>query len=83
MPGVDGQDPRVGSIALSGLGALTFGGIDWLVPGVVLTVPGLLLVLVVLLQAAGALAWVPVVRRRLGRQDDVVRRVAPRGAARQ
>ena len=55
-----------GSVALSGLSAMSFGGVEWLVPGLVLTVPGLLIVLVVLLQVVGALAWVPVARRRLG-----------------
>ena len=36
-------------------------------PGLVLSVPGLLLVLVVILaQAVGAVAWLPVVRRRIG-----------------
>ena len=80
--GVDGTDPQQGAIGLRGLAAFTFGGVDWLIPGVVLTGPGLLLVLVVLLQASGALAWVPVARRRVGREDGPVRRVAPRGSAR-
>ena len=58
---------------------MSFGGVEWLVPGLVLTVPGLLIVLVVLLQVIGALAWVPVARRRLGGADVVVRRVPSRG----
>jgi len=82
MPGVDGTDPQQGAIGLRGLAAFTFGGVDWLIPGVVLTGPGLLLVLVVLMQVSGALAWVPVARRRVGREDGPVRRVAPRGSAR-
>jgi hypothetical protein len=82
MPGVDRDDPQAGGIALSGLTALTFGGVEWLVPGLLLTVPGTLIVLVMLLQAAGALVWVPVARRRLGRDDAPVRRVAPRGPVR-
>jgi hypothetical protein len=36
------------------------------VPGLVLSVPGLLLVLAVLAQSFGALAWLPIVRRRIG-----------------
>jgi hypothetical protein len=40
------------------------------VPGLVLTFPGLLIVAIVALQAAGALAWIPVVRRRLGGADE-------------
>jgi len=39
---------------------------EWQVPGLLLSVPGLLLVLVVGLQLIGGLAWLPVVRRRLG-----------------
>ena len=39
---------------------------DWAVPALVLTVPGLLLVIAVLAQAAGGLLWLPVVRRWLG-----------------
>ena len=42
-------------------------GFAWAVPGLVLSVPGLLLVLAVIgAQAVGALAWLPVVRRRIG-----------------
>lgn len=82
MPGVDRADPQAGGIALDGLSALTFGGVQWLVPGLILTVPGLLIVLVMLLQSAGALVWVPVARRRLGRDDAPVRRAAPRGSVR-
>jgi hypothetical protein len=39
---------------------------DWAVPGLVLSIPGLLLVLAIAAQAAGALAWLPLVRRRIG-----------------
>lgn len=82
MPGVDGSDPSARSIAVSGLSAVSFGGVEWLVPGLVLTVPGLLIVLVVLLQVAGALAWIPVARRRLGGAEESARRLPPRGAGR-
>jgi uncharacterized membrane protein YgcG len=82
MPGVDGTAQDGGSIALAGFSALSLGGIEWLVPGLVLTVPGLLIVLAVLLQVVGALAWVPIARRRLGGADDAVRRLPPRGGRR-
>jgi hypothetical protein len=39
---------------------------DWAVPGLVLSVPGLLLILAVAAQTIGALAWLPLVRRRIG-----------------
>ncbi len=39
---------------------------DWLVPGALLTVPGLLLMLAIAAQAVGALAWLPLVRRKIG-----------------
>jgi hypothetical protein len=42
------------------------GALDWAVPGLVLSVPGLLLLLAVLAQSLGALAWLPIVRRRIG-----------------
>jgi UPF0716 family protein affecting phage T7 exclusion len=42
-------------------------GFAWAVPGLVLSVPGLLLVLAVIgAQAVGAFAWLPVVHRRIG-----------------
>jgi hypothetical protein len=42
------------------------GMLVWAVPSLVLTVPGLLLLLTILAQLAGAAAWLPVVRSRLG-----------------
>jgi Bacterial Ig domain len=44
----------------------SFGLIEWAVPSLVLSVPGLLLVLAVLAQTSGAILWVPVARRWLG-----------------
>jgi hypothetical protein len=35
----------------------------WIVPGLLLGVPGLLVVVFVLLQTAGAAAWIPAIRR--------------------
>ena len=48
--------------------ATPFGdGFAWAVPGLVLSVPGLLIVLIAIAaQAFGAFAWLPVVRRRIG-----------------
>jgi hypothetical protein len=64
-PGADGSihfasgfDPSLGA------------GFTWAVPGLVLSVPGLLVVLAVILaQAFGAFAWLPLVRRRIGAFD--------------
>lgn len=50
----------------SALESLPGGLVAWSYPALVLSVPGLLLVLAVIAQMAGALAWVPVVRRALG-----------------
>jgi len=52
----------LGDLAVVGIGGL----VEWAVPALVLSVPGLLLVIAVLAQAAGALFWVPVARRWLG-----------------
>ena len=71
MPGTgsggDGSADRPTVTLTSGF-ATPFGeGFAWAVPGLVLSVPGLLLVLIVILaQALGAFAWLPVVRRRIG-----------------
>jgi hypothetical protein len=50
------------SVALGPLGLL--GGIDiWAIPGLIIGLPGLLLIAFILLQAVGALAWIPAIRR--------------------
>ncbi len=41
-------------------------GVEWLVPTLVVTVPGILLIFAVLAQGAGAMLWLPYVRRTLG-----------------
>ncbi|HVM26018.1 MAG TPA: hypothetical protein VM253_11530 [Candidatus Limnocylindrales bacterium] len=52
-------------ISLGPLGLV--GAIDiWIIPGLLIGTPGLLLVAFVLLQAAGALAWLPAIRRLRG-----------------
>jgi hypothetical protein len=38
----------------------------WAVPGVVVSVPGLLVILVIGAQAIGGLAWLPLARKRIG-----------------
>jgi len=59
---------------------LAFGSFEWAVPALVLTVPGLLLILAVLAQATIGLAFLPVARRWLG--DDRRRRSRPQPASR-
>jgi hypothetical protein len=55
-----------------GLGALgLLESIDiWIVPGLLLGVPGLLVVAFVLLQAIGVLAWIPAIRRLRGDEPE-------------
>jgi hypothetical protein len=63
--GVGGSGSAVSPAVISGLlGSL--GAFEWLVPSALLAGPGLLLILTVLAQTTGALAWLPVVRRRIG-----------------
>ncbi len=62
-----GVDPAAVPIALGALGLL--GSIDIrIVPGLLLGVPGLLVVGFVLLQAIGVLAWIPAIRRLRGQE---------------
>jgi hypothetical protein len=61
----DGGGSGAMPLALGALGLL--GSIDiWIVPGLLLGVPGLLVVAFVLLQAVGVLAWIPAIRRLRG-----------------
>jgi hypothetical protein len=54
---------RLASISVDPFGQ----GFAWAVPGLVLSVPGLLLILAVIgAQVVGAGAWLPLVRRRIG-----------------
>ena len=46
--------------------SITFDGFEWAVPVLVLTVPGLLIVIAVLAQSLIGLAWLPVTLRWLG-----------------
>jgi hypothetical protein len=43
-----------------------FEAFDWVVPGVILTGPGLLLLALIAAQMVGAMAWLPIVRRKIG-----------------
>lgn len=62
--GQDDPDSFPGTVDI---GLAGFGGvIDWAVPALVLTVPGLLLVLAVLGQGIAGFLWLPFVRRSLG-----------------
>ncbi len=61
--------------------SITFDGFEWAVPVLVLTVPGLLIVIAVLVQSLIGLAWLPVTRRWLGndrRRRPALARVAAR-----
>ncbi|MDQ2966122.1 MAG: Ig-like domain-containing protein, partial [Chloroflexota bacterium] len=42
-----------------------FGGYEWAVPAIVLTVPGLLLIVALVAQAAIGVVWLPMIRRHL------------------
>jgi hypothetical protein len=62
---VGGDGPRP-LVPLVGAAFAGFDGIDWAVPALTLTVPGLLLMLAVLAQLTAGAIWLPVVRRWLG-----------------
>jgi hypothetical protein len=72
LPGGGPDDGSTGrgepDISLTAGFETPFGdGFEWAVPGLVLSVPGLLIVLVAIgAQAFGAAAWLPIVRRRIG-----------------
>jgi hypothetical protein len=63
-------DPAELDIDFESAGLLD-GTTVWLVPTATFAIPALLLLLFVALQAVGALAWVPAVRRLSGRDDEV------------
>src|SRR5439155_19783592 len=79
-PGGGRSGPGGGSDGPFGIGAVdlapTFGlvdagfggfdGIDWAVPALALTVPGVLLILAILAQTVVGAVWLPFVRRWLG-----------------
>jgi hypothetical protein len=53
-------------VTAAALGALPGGLLAWSYPALVMSVPGILLILVIGAQTLGALAWLPLARRRLG-----------------
>lgn len=73
LPG-DEDDTGGGEVPVGGMGgavstalnSLPGGLAVWAFPALVTSVPGLLLLLAIGAQAIGALAWLPIVRRRLG-----------------
>ncbi|MGH2489368.1 MAG: hypothetical protein ACRDFR_07110 [Candidatus Limnocylindria bacterium] len=73
--GPTGTVGRIAELSEAGTGSIGFGAdvfglldgeLVWFVPGAVVGVPGLLVLLWIALQTAGALAWVPAVRRMGG-----------------
>jgi hypothetical protein len=44
---------------------MSFAGFEWAVPALVLTVPGILIVIAVVVQTMIGLVWLPVARRSL------------------
>ena len=50
---------------IDGIGAIDIGGFDWVIPSLVLSVPGLLLILAILAQTGAGLLSIPLVRRSL------------------
>jgi hypothetical protein len=59
-----GRSPSVGPIAFGAFGSLGIG-IEWVIPTVLLTVPGFLLLLIGLAQLFGGVIWLPLARRWL------------------
>jgi hypothetical protein len=57
--------------------ALLEGPLVWFVPGAAVGVPGLLVVVFIGIQAAGAMAWIPAVRRMSGEPVAMQRRRRP------
>jgi hypothetical protein len=55
-------------------GSISFASFEWAVPALVLSVPGLLLVLAVAVEALIGLAWIPIARRWVGEDDRRRRR---------
>jgi hypothetical protein len=66
--GFSGFGPIDGLVDVDVVGFDAF--LEWAVPALVLSVPGLLLLIAVLAQMAGGLLWLPMVRRWLGGVGD-------------
>jgi hypothetical protein len=61
--GGEGPDPVVPLMNAEFAG---FDGIDWAVPALTLSVPGLLLIIAVVAQLTASAVWLPMIRRWLG-----------------
>jgi hypothetical protein len=64
-----GVSGMVGDFGDVGLAAASLGGLGmflWAVPSLVLSIPGVLVVVVILAQAVGGFAWLPLVKRKIG-----------------
>jgi hypothetical protein len=64
---------RGGTVELDA-SSITLAGFEWAVPALVLTVPGLLLIIAVAVETMIGLAWLPVARRWVGRDEHADRR---------
>ena len=60
--GPPGGSVELGTVDIGGMGL----AVEWIVPTLVVTVPGLLVIVAILAQGAGAMLWLPYVRRTLG-----------------
>jgi Bacterial Ig domain len=60
--GPPGGRVDVGDLDVGGMGL----AVEWLVPTLLVTAPGLLVIFAILAQGAGAMLWLPYVRRTLG-----------------
>ena len=55
-------------------GSIAFSGFEWAVPALVLSVPGLFLILIVGVETVIGLAWLPVARKWVGEDERTLRR---------
>lgn len=63
-------DPTSGTIALDDIRLVSaISAYSWVVPGVLLGLPGLLMLIIVALQMAAASVFVPLTRRMLGGRE--------------
>ena len=63
---VSGVIGAFGEVGLAAASLGTLGVFLWAVPSLVLSMPGLLVIVVILAQAVGGFAWLPLVRRKIG-----------------
>ena len=77
---VDGADRYGAPVPVVGAELVGFDTIDWAVPALTLTVPGLLLMLAVLAQLSAGAVSLPIARRWIGALGAGRRRRRPRRA---